>query len=145
MLVNYKLLCFVGFLLLITICYYSYRSNKRTYIGSSPIQGEGLFSNSHFKKGDVILDNLFPGKPNHVVLYSTISSREFSNYISLEGSKINHCSRHDNSTVVTNDKKLYKLMATKDINPGDEITSNYDKIHKMYPFIDGSKVYYSTC
>ena len=131
------LLCFILFFLFMI-------SNK-TYIKKSKINGDGLYSNIYFKKNEIILDNLFPNKDSDELLYDIINKDKFNKYISEEGTKINHCSKKFNSKVYTNDYKIYKLVATKDIKKNTEITCNYDITNKKYPFIDNSKSWYKKC
>ena len=129
--------------------YYRYTNKSTTtistYISKSSINGEGLFSNKNFKKDDIILDNIFPYKDSTEILYNPISKSIFNNYISKEGTKINHCSTLDNSYIYTDDYKIYKLLALKDISNNVEITCNYDNEHTRYPFIAGSRNNYNIC
>jgi|TARA_B110000495_G_C22794018_1_gene464021 hypothetical protein len=120
-------------------------SQSTSYISSSGINGQGLFTNQTFHKGEIILDNIFPHKDLNERLYEPIHAELFNRYISKEGSKINHCSKSYNSQVYTDDYKKYQLIATKDISKNIEITSNYDNVHKMFPFIAGSHKNYNLC
>jgi len=130
-------------LFLIYVCrkYYS----RSTYIANSPIHAKGLFSNKTFHKNDIILDDIFPNKPKDVVLYKPITNDEFSNYISLEGTKINHCTKDTNSDVITDDYKTYQLVATKDILLNQEIKCDYNKVNKRYPFIASAGKNFKEC
>jgi hypothetical protein len=130
-------------LFLIYVCrkYYS----RSTYIANSPIHAKGLFSNKTFYKNDIILDDIFPNKPKDRALYKPITKDEFYNYISLEGTTINHCIKDTNSDVVTDDYKIYKLVATKDILPNQEIKSDYNKVNKRYPFIASAGKDFKEC
>ena len=138
------MICYILILLfLIYVCRkYYYRS---TYIANSPIHNKGLFSNKIFHKNDIILDDIFPNKPKDVVLYKPITNDEFSNYISLEGTKINHCTKDTNSDVITDDYKTYQLVATKDILLNQEIKCDYNKVNKRYPFIASSNKDFKEC
>ena len=131
-------------LVVVVILVCLYLSNK-VYISSSTINGQGLFAAQDFKKGDVILDNIFPHKDTNEVLYDSINEELFNRYISKEGIKINHCSESYNSYVHTNDNKIYQLLSKKDIPKNTEITANYDITNKKYPFIDTSKEAYKKC
>ena len=122
-----------------------YLHTRPTYIHKSSIDGEGLFANKEFNQGDIILDNIFPHKPKERILYDPISQEEFAKYISIEGSKINHCKQMENSYVETDNYSEYKLYAKYDIKPGEEILVNYDDVHSMYPFISGSHKNYTEC
>ena len=66
-------------------------------------------------------------------------------YLSTEGAKINHCSRKYNSKIISDDYSIYRLVATRNIKKGEEITVNYDHTNKLYPFIAGSKKDYISC
>jgi len=132
-------------LLLICGCYLFLTLRQITYIAASPINGQGLFANKDIQSGDIVLDNVFPHKPSDKTLYKPVDKSTFNTYISTEGTKINHCSRTINSDLVTNDYKLYQLIAIKPIRQDDEIVSNYDSIHKRYPFIAASEPFYKEC
>jgi len=132
-------------LLLLYCCSTIYYKKYTTYIDRSSINGEGLFANTRFKKNDIILENIFPHKPSNIKLYNPISKYSFDRYISVEGTKINHCNNDTNSDVITDDYKTYRLVATKFIENGDEIKCNYDIIHKKYPFIASSKPFFKKC
>tara|TARA_X000000950_G_C13541749_1_gene507876 strand:+ start:160 stop:591 length:432 start_codon:yes stop_codon:yes gene_type:complete len=127
-----------------TIDYFMTNSQK-TYISQSNINGNGLFASKDFKKGDIIIDNLFKNKPKDEVLYNPISYVKFQNYINVEGRYINHCNKNINSIVVSKDKKLYQLKAIKNIKKDEEITANYNDINKKFPFIEKAKKNYLKC
>jgi len=133
------------FLVILVIIVGIYMSQSTSYISSSGINGQGLFTNQTFHKGEIILDNIFPHKDLNERLYEPIHAELFNRYISKEGSKINHCSKSYNSQVYTDDYKKYQLIATKDISKNIEITSNYDNVHKMFPFIEASHKNYNLC
>tara|TARA_Y100001980_G_C14461532_1_gene243343 strand:- start:158 stop:589 length:432 start_codon:yes stop_codon:yes gene_type:complete len=133
------------FILFICLLIIEYCIPKNTFIKRSDINGKGLFAAKNYKVGDIILDNIFPKKPKEQILFNPISFNDFNHYISKEGLHVNHCSNNFNSDIHTEDYKDYKLIATKDILRGKEITANYDSIHKKLPFIAGSKPDYVTC
>lgn len=136
------------FLLILLIGLLSYTRiwlSTRTYVGVSQIQGEGLFANQSFKRGDVILEDIFPHRHPDQVLYDSLPPTTFSNIISYEGSKINHCGRRYNSDVTTTDYHKLQLVAIKDISPDQEITANYDRVNQKFPFIAKSSTSYATC
>jgi len=114
-------------------------------IRSSPIQGDGLFSRHTFYKGDVIISNIFPYKHTDEVFFDRVSPHTFDNSIILEGKYINHCSKKDNSKLVTKDNKVYSLVAKKNIKPDEEITSNYNHMNRKYPFIAPANSNYKKC
>ena len=127
---------------------YSYtrkQSSQSTYISSSSIQGQGLFTGRPFSKDEVILDNLFPHKESNEILYNPISESKFMYFMDNKTAKLNHCSNEDNAKVITSDNKIYQLVSTKDISQGSEITVNYDVTHNQYPFIAGSNKEYIKC
>lgn len=132
-------------IIFIGIIIWEYVIPKKTFIKKSKINGNGLFASNDFKVGDIILENIFPHKSKDKILFNALLTKDFDNYISIEGKHINHCSRYFNSDINTEDYKLFQLIATKDIKKGDEITSNYDKISKKLPFIAPSKSNYLTC
>ena len=119
--------------------------STRTYVGVSQIQGEGLFANQSFKQGEVVLEDIFPYRDSDMVLRNYVPLSTFSNIISYEGSKINHCSQSYNTTVVSQDYKKLQLVAIKDISPNEEITANYNLVNKKFPFIAKASSSYTTC
>lgn len=141
--ISYKIIAILCFIFLLYSLYNIY--NKKVYISKSRINGQGLFAGQSFHKDDIIIDNIFPHKDIHKKIYNPIHSKSFKRYISIEGSKINHCSKSDNSYVYTSDNKVYQLIANKYISKGSEITSNYDKVHKKFPFIGGANKNYNLC
>tara|TARA_Y100000817_G_scaffold133504_1_gene104492 strand:+ start:383 stop:814 length:432 start_codon:yes stop_codon:yes gene_type:complete len=124
---------------------YLMTNNQKTYISHSKINGNGLFASKDFKKGDILIDDLFKNKPKNEKLYDPISYDKFQKYINVEGRYINHCNKQINSKVVSKDNKLYKLIATKNIQKDDEITANYNKINKNFPFIAKAEKDYLKC
>jgi len=121
------------------------QSLQSTYISSSRIQGQGLFAGVDLSKDEIIIDNLFPHKDPSEVLYNPITESKFKHYMGDKTAKINHCSREDNSKVITSDNKIYQLVSIKDIPTSGEITVNYDVTHSQYPFIVGSNKEYIKC
>ena len=124
---------------------YLMTNNQNTYISRSNIHGNGLFASKEFKKGDILIDDLFKNKSKNEKLYDPISYEKFENYITIDGRYINHCTKQSNSTVISKDKKLYKLIATKNIKKNNEITANYNHINKKYPFIAKEEKNYAKC
>lgn len=112
-------------------------------IKQSGIHGDGLFAIKNYKKGDIILDDIFPNAPSDVDM-SKITKKKFIKYISLEGAKVNHCGSKFNSDVILKDKK-HGLVALKKINKGDEITADYNRVNKNFPFIGGADADFSDC
>ena len=153
----------VGILVVVILCIVFYRlintrlintrlintnrdvSNSDVFVQPSPIQGEGLFANRRFVRGELILSNLFPGKDEDELLYDPIPDELFYDYMGYEAGKLNHCVRNANSYVFTKDKQIYQLFASRTIEQGDEITVNYNQTHKRYPFIGPAKPEYTVC
>jgi len=142
---DYKFIFFIIFILFSVLIYLFIYNKSNTYIGKSNINGNGLIANKIIKKNEIILENIFPNKPNNLILNKIVLKSKFNDFISSEGKYINHCSHNYNSNVISNDKKIYKLVANKTIYPNEEITTNYDLTHKKYPFIGGSEKKYKSC
>lgn len=141
---NIKVVIFCVIFTLLIIVSFNFRK-KDIYISPSKINGLGLFAGKNYKKGSVIISDLFPYREKNKILFNIIPKVDFNKYIVKEGKYINHCTVKYNSDVTTKDNKLYKLVAIKDIKKGDEITSNYDKVNMSYPFIAKSKKDYNVC
>ena len=142
----YLKLGILGLILLIGLLSYTRIGlSTRTYVGVSQIQGEGLFANQSFKRGDVILEDIFPHRHPDQALYDSLPPTAFSNIISYEGSKINHCGRRYNSDVTTTDYHKLQLVAIKDISPNQEITANYNRVNQNFPFIAPQGENYFQC
>lgn len=88
-----------------------YRSNF--YIGPSKIQGRGLMANKHIKQGQII----------GVVIYYRFLFF-FPKITTDFGAWVNHCYT-PNSQLYYRDN-MYYLVATKDINKGQEIVADYN-------------------
>jgi len=119
---------------------YSY---PKLQIKASGIHGDGVFADRIYNTGDVILEDIFPNTPPGFDLYK-MSEKEFNKYLSLHGKKINHCGKNFNSDLVKRDKK-YKLVATKNIKKDDEVTANYNRVNKNYPFIAAADKKFASC
>jgi len=115
------------------------------YVGKSAIHGSGLFTCLPIQKGDIILDDIFPHRIGDLELQKDVNDRYFDEFISREGANINHCSNKYNADVYTKDNKKYSLIAIKDIFMNEEITANYDIVHKKYSFIAASKEGFKNC
>ena len=139
-----KFIKLFGLLLFIIFILY-FIAPKKPYIKKSKINGNGLFAPKDYKKGDIILSNLFPNKDDNTSLFNPIEKKIFYYYISEEGKHVNHCSVNYNTDIVSKDHKIYKLVAVKDIKKDEELTNNYDLINKKFPFIGRSKEGYQTC
>jgi hypothetical protein len=137
-----KLFLGVVFILGLILFYCSF--TKTFYISKSKVQGEGLFANKNFKKNEIIIDDLFPYNKNRKVL-KEMDKNTFDDYIIKEGRYINHCETKANADVISDDNIYLQLIATKDIQKGQEIISNYDTIHQKFPFIAKSKPHFRKC
>ena len=120
-------------------------SPSKPYEAQSKIHNRGLFADKEYQKGDIILDNVFPNKNNNEKLFNRVPTHKFKKYISHEGTLINHCTINYNTDLISKDHKIYKLIARKQIQKDQELTANYDIIHKNYPFIAKSKQTYRNC
>lgn len=114
---------------------YSLLSDK-PYVSKSNIHGKGLFASKEYKKNDVILENIFPHKEKSELLFLPIPDK-FDKYIIYEGKYINHSDDNYNTFMISDDYKTFKLLANKDIKKNEELTNNYNKTHKQFPFIEG--------
>lgn len=124
---------------LLFIIYYLCQQNE-FLIQSSNIHGKGLFSKKSYKKGDIIIQHLFPYKPANRIIKHPIDDQDFNKIIMKEGLYINHCSKKYNTTIITKDYKTFQLIALKSIQPYEELTSNYDRVNKHIPFIANSSI-----
>ena len=124
---------------LLFIIYYLCQQNE-FLIQSSNIHGKGLFSKKSYKKGDIIIQNLFPYKPDNRIIKHPIDVQDFNKIIMKEGLYINHCSKKYNTTVITKDYKTFQLIALKSIKSYEELTANYDRVNKHIPFIADSSI-----
>lgn len=97
------------------------------YIAKSSIHGKGLFSRTLVPKHH----------PIGIVVYY---KWWFYPQITYMGSHINHSKSNYNSKLVYFNSKYY-LVATRDIEPNEEILANYDGEDVPW-FIDGSKPSY---
>ena len=124
---------------LLVIIYYLCYQNE-FIIQSSNIHGKGLFSKKSYKKGDIIIQNLFPYKPDNRIIKHPIDVQDFNQIIMKEGLYINHCSKKYNTTLITKDYKTFQLIALKKIKSYEEILVNYDRVNKHIPFIADSSI-----
>ena len=132
------------FLLIMFIIIYSFLP-RFPYIHKSKIDGYGLFSGKSYSRGEIIIDNLFPNKERDEIIYNPIKTENFRKYILNEGLYINHCLSNHNVTIASKDYKTFPLIATKDIKKHEELTSNYNEVHKKFPIIAGSRPEYVNC
>ena len=112
-------------------------STDTLYIKTSTIHGKGLFSKKEFKKGDIIIENVFPNKPPNKRLYSPIPKSLFYKYINPFARYINNSSINYNAKLCSKKYILFQLKAIKNISENEEITSDYKSTNKEFPFIAG--------
>lgn len=123
---------------------YFFLPNK-PYVSKSKVHGDGLFAGKNYKKGDIILKELFPYKEKNEMLFNPIGKEKFLKYIIHEGKYINHCSLSKNADIKTNNYRTFTLIAIEDIQKHDEIVVDYNGIHKHYPFIAPALPTYIKC
>jgi len=135
--------------LLVVLAYIIIRKMKKkeTYsdleIKPSGINGDGLFAIKSYNKGDVILDDIFQRAPRGFDTRN-MNKKKFSKYISLEGTKINHCETKFNADLILQDMK-HRVVALTAINKGDEVTANYNRVNQKFPFISGANTDFEAC
>ena len=111
---------------------------KQIIILESKINGKGVHANQSFKKGDIIIHDMFPYKhKNRILNHPPV--KDFYEISLHEVKYINHCSRNYNSAIISKDNQLFQLIATKNIQSGQEITANYGKTNQIFPFIASSE------
>lgn len=115
------------------------------YIGKSEINGNGLFANKDYKKGDIIIEDLFSNNTDRLPLNKDTTEKAFLQYISIEGAHVNHCSHNYNCDIITKDNIYVKAIASKDIRRHEEITANYDLLHNKFEYIGSSESGYKVC
>tara|TARA_B110000495_G_C22502059_1_gene308015 strand:+ start:33 stop:458 length:426 start_codon:yes stop_codon:yes gene_type:complete len=118
---------------------------KEPYISRSKIHGKGLFAGKSYKKNDVIYENIFPYKNNSTMLFNPISKESFDKYIINEGHYINHCSLNKNTDIISPDYKIFKVIASRDINKHEELYLDYNLLNKHFPFIAPAMPNYVGC
>tara|TARA_B100001123_G_scaffold89128_1_gene102453 strand:- start:46 stop:498 length:453 start_codon:yes stop_codon:yes gene_type:complete len=142
---KYALTIVFVFLTVFLFLRYIHNKGRSIFIGKSPIHGNGVFADRDFEKGEIILHDIFPNKPKGVRFYDNVSLDMFNKSLSIEGKYINHCSKNYNADVISDDYQIYKLISTKKIKEGTEITANYNRVNRNYPFIGRSGVKYVSC
>jgi uncharacterized protein len=110
----------------------------KTKLGTSNIQGIGLFADQFIKKGgivwryDYLIDRLY--HINNFVGYLKDTFHKYSwrigNYIIVPGDDARFINHSNSPNCIEGDKCRYLEMtkdtiAAKDIEPGEEITENY--------------------
>ena len=118
---------------------------QKPYIDRSKIQGQGLIAGKNYKKHEVIFENIFPYKDNSTMLFNPITKETFNNYILNEGKYINHCSLNKNIDVLSDDYRVFRVIAKTDIKKHDELFADYNLVHKHFPFIAPALPNYVSC
>ena len=118
---------------------------QKPYIGRSKIQGQGLIAGKNYKKHEVIFENIFPYKDNSTMLFNPITKETFNNYILNEALYINHCSLNKNIDVLSDDYRVFRVIAKTDIKKHDELFADYNLVHKHFPFIAPALPNYVSC
>jgi hypothetical protein len=118
---------------------------QKPYIGRSNIHGQGLFAGKNYKKREVIFENLFPYKDNSIMLFNPIKRTAFDSYILNEGHYINHCSLNKNIDVLSDDYRVFRVIAKTNIKKHDELFADYNLVHKHFPFIASARPNYLAC
>ena len=132
---------FIAFILFLLV-YLIYRlcSRDEFVIRDSKIQGKGLFTKRSYKRGEILIPNLFPYKDSERILRGANDAPDFNQVIMNEGLYINHCFKNINATLITKDYKTFPLIALKNIQKNEEIRVNYDDVNKRIPFIASSTI-----
>ena len=118
---------------------------QKPYVSKSKIQGQGLFAGKNYKKNEVIFENIFPYKDSSTMLFNPITNEKFSSYILKEALYINHCSLNKNINILSDDYRVFRVIATKNIAKHDELFADYNLVHKHFPFIAPALPNYVSC
>jgi SET domain-containing protein len=111
--------------------------SEKIYVDDSPIHGRGVFTKELIKSGELIEEchyiKLNQGFSNlddrlkDIVFFLSIPN-DFGIAVVLGyGSIYNHSDLNNATWKIDQDKKCYIFFAIKDINPGEEICTNYKK------------------
>lgn len=113
-------------------------------IKNSPIQGKGVFAKDNIAKGKIIVNDLFPYRPEGITMSRSMGAKLFNQSICHVGKFFNHCSMSANCDVIEVNG-VHKMIATRNIKKGEEITANYNIINKKFPFIQKAFPHYTKC
>lgn len=113
-------------------------------IKNSPIQGKGVFAKDNIAKGKIIVNDLFPHRPEGITMSRSMGAKLFNQSICHVGKFFNHCSMSANCDVIEVNG-VHKMIATRNIKKGEEITANYNIINKKFPFIQKAFPHYTKC
>jgi SET domain-containing protein len=99
-------------------------------IEQSPIHGWGLFTNEHIKKDQIINQsigiNFPPGNdcPAELIKYIYAHSKGLIVFLGY-ASWINSSKNPNSKFIIDSEQNIITIIASKDINPLEEITLNY--------------------
>jgi SET domain-containing protein len=79
------------------------------------------------------------------MLFNPITTETFHNYILNEALYINHCSLNKNIDVLSDDYRVFRVIAKTDIKKHDELFADYNLVHKHFPFIAPALPNYVSC
>ena len=113
-------------------------------IKNSPIQGKGVFAKDNIDKGKIIVNDLFPHRPEGIIMSPSMGIKLFNQSICHVGKFFNHCSMSANCDVIEVNG-VHKMIATRNIKKGEEITANYNIINNKFPFIEKAFPHYTKC
>ena len=131
-------------LVMVVIGMYLFLPGK-PYISKSKVHGQGLFTGKNYKKNDVIFENLFPYKENSALLFNPITTDKFKSYILNDGLYINHCSANRNIDILSDDYRVFRVIAKRDISKHEELYADYNLVNKHFPFIAPARPNYLAC
>jgi len=114
-------------------------------IKNSPIQGKGVFAKDNIAKGKIIVNDLFPHRPEGITMSRSMGAKLFNQSICHVGKFFNHCSMSANCDVIFGENGVHKMIATRNIKKGEEITANYNIINNKFPFIQKAFPHYAKC
>ena len=131
-------------LILVIVAMYFFLPGK-PYISKSKIHGQGLFAGKSYQKNEVIFENLFPYKGNDALLFNPITKEHFDSYILNEGHYINHCSFNKNIDIISDDYRIFRVVAKRELSKNEELYADYNLVNKHFPFVAPARPNYLAC
>ena len=131
-------------LIIVLIGMYLFLPGK-PYVYNSKVHGKGLFTGKNYKQNEVIFENIFPHKENSVMLFNPIEKSKLHTYILNECKYMNHCSLNNNTIIISEDYKIFKLVAKRDIQKNEELYNDYNATNKHFPFMTSALPTYVNC
>jgi SET domain-containing protein len=113
-----------------------YRS-KKIYVDDSPIHGRGVFASEFIKSGEILEECHFIKVPIEVQYPKELYDHFFAwpkrteNHYAVVlgyGSIFNHSDQNNASWETDPSRYKFIFFATRDIEPGEEICTNYEKV-----------------